>query len=134
MQFGITADVNRRIGVDLELGVHSGKSDRHSRHIDLVEYLFGPRFSAHAGRATLYAHPLAGVVRIRESENYPYSAPIISGNGCAMAYGGGIDIDASDAIAIRVVQFDWIPYRGDGSWITNTIRFGFGVVFRAARK
>ena len=54
------------------------------------------------------------------------------GSGFAMAYGGGVDVNVRDRAAIRVVQFDWIPITESRSWITNTIRFGFGIVYRSA--
>jgi hypothetical protein len=45
----------------------------------------------------------------------------------------GLEIIASRKIAVRVAQFDWIPIREKGSWTTNTMRFGFGIVFKAAK-
>jgi hypothetical protein len=46
----------------------------------------------------------------------------------AMAFGGGVDIRAHDNLSVRVVQFDWMPVRGEGRWTTSAIRLAFGVV------
>jgi hypothetical protein len=69
-----------------------------------------------------------------------YGGTKISGTGFGetdftMGYGGGIDVAASDKMAIRVVQFDWLPIKTDNGaggkeWEKSGIRFGFGIVFK----
>jgi hypothetical protein len=55
-----------------------------------------------------------------------------SENGFSLGFGGGIDVNAGERMAIRVVQFDWAPSRFSGEWETNVIRFGFGIVFKSS--
>jgi opacity protein-like surface antigen len=55
----------------------------------------------------------------------------ISGNAFAMGFGGGVDVNVGDSLAIRVVQMDWIPNRLGGDLYTSEFRLGFGIVFRA---
>jgi hypothetical protein len=81
---------------------------------------------------TVFFHTLVGGVHHWQSGS-AYTPATFESSGFAMAYGGGLDVKASERIAIRVVQFDWIPIREKGSWVTNTMRFGFGIVFRAAK-
>ena len=50
------------------------------------------------------------------------------------ALGGGLDINGHEKVAIRVAQVDWISIHTDEGWKGNTIRFGFGVVFRAGKQ
>jgi len=82
-----------------------------------VHYLFGPRFNLRTGRLTYFGEALYGGNRI---------AGI---NFFAMGYGGGVDIQAGK-IMIRMIQLDWVPTKvgGDIGWVTNNMRFGFGVV------
>lgn len=132
IQFGATARGDKRIGVEADLGIQAGTPAGLSEEFTMFEYLFGPRFSAHTDRATFFCHTLVGGVHYWQ--NGPSEAPnTYEGGGFAMAYGGGVDINASKRIAIRAVQFDWIPFRDEGSWRTNTMRFGFGIVFRATK-
>jgi hypothetical protein len=51
-----------------------------------------------------------------------------SETGFAGAFGGGIDIRASDSIDIRVIQVDYNPMRISGSTLHN-FRIGVGIVF-----
>jgi hypothetical protein len=51
-----------------------------------------------------------------------------SETGFAGAFGGGIDIRASDRIDIRVIQVDYNPMRISGSTLHN-FRIGVGIVF-----
>jgi hypothetical protein len=132
LQFGTTIDVHKSLGIDVDLAVQSGKPAGPSDMFNMFEYLFGPRFSAHTRRTTVFCHALAGGVH--HWQDSPADAPAnYQGGGFAMAYGGGVDVNVSERIAIRVVQFDWIPFREDGSWKTNTMRLGFGVVLRSAK-
>ena len=98
----------------------------------MFEYLFGPRFSAPVRRATVFGHVLAGGV-YHWQDTAGFGPATEKGSGFAMAYGGGVDVEASERIAFRVVQFDWIPIRDNGSWKKDTTRFGFGVVFRSPK-
>jgi hypothetical protein len=56
-----------------------------------------------------------------------------------MGFGGGVDINTSEKLAIRIVQFDWLLVKEDGgtggsSWQKNNLRFGFGVVYKSGSK
>jgi hypothetical protein len=113
--FGIEADFGGQFKSEQDITVHS------------YEYLFGPRFAVRQERTTLFVHALFGGTTLgAEGHNT---------NGFAMGFGGGFDVAVHDRIAIRVVQFDWIPARftenGEGSmWIKDTVRFGFGIVIK----
>ncbi len=116
VQFGTTIDVHKSISIDAELAGQSGKPAGASEPFNMFEYLFGPRFSARkpGGRRFSATPSLVGCIIGRTAQRI---APAnYEGGGFAMAYGGGVDVNASERIAIRVVQFDWIPFREDGFW------------------
>jgi hypothetical protein len=87
----------------------------------VVEYLFGPQFSMRQSKTTVFAHPLFGGITYINSD---------AGSQFAMGFGGGLDVKVNDRLAVRAVQFDWIPIHGAGAWDNNTIRFGFGIVIK----
>lgn len=131
-QCGITS-IEKSIVPEIDLAFQGRTPAGQSTQFNMFEYLFGPRFNAHDGKTTFFFHALAGGVK--HWQHNPVDTPdSYGGNGFAMAYGGGVEVNASERIAIRVVQFDWIPIRENGAWITNTMRFGFGVVFRSAEE
>ena len=68
-------------------------------------FLFGPQFSKHGSRLSLFAHPLIGGVHIRG--NYSGGTSPLSETKWALALGGGADFRISDHLAIRG-QGDWI--------------------------
>ena len=53
------------------------------------------------------------------------------GNHFTMGFGGGVDVAAGDNFAVRVIQFDWLPTKGEPTWLKNNLRFGFGVVWKS---
>ena len=88
-----------------------------------MEYLFGPRATHRTDKASLFGHALFGGTHFSDG----------GGNHFTMAYGGGVDVNAGDKMAVRVVQFDWMPIKNSGTgggWSKNSIRLGFGVVFK----
>jgi hypothetical protein len=106
------------------------------------DYLFGPQFAMRSGNIAVFAHVLAGGLRqtaaVPVSSLFTSSASVnVSSNGFLVGLGGGLDINVGRHAAIRVIQFDWLPergndpYSGQSVWSTDAIRLGFGVVFRA---
>ena len=87
-----------------------------------------------------FAHALAGGGNLRVRVNisnegciaiFPSPCPADfteSETGFAGAFGGGLDIRASDKIDIRVIQVDYNPMRISGTTLHN-FRFGVGIVF-----
>lgn len=59
-------------------------------------------------------------------------------NRFQMAYGGGIDWNATNRVSIRLIQFDWLPTKGTsdegGGWVKNVTSYSFGVVFETRPK
>ena len=92
------------------------------------------------GRFKPFAHALVGVAHARNSFDvnadvcaavFPSPCPAdsaFSETGFAAAFGGGIDIRASDRISIRAIQIDYNPTRLFDSTQHN-FRFGVGIVF-----
>jgi hypothetical protein len=130
IQFGISG--HRRIGAEVDLAFQSRTPDGQSLSFNMFEYLFGPRFSVGTRREMVYGHILAGGVYQWEGGSSDVASSY-EGGGFAMAFGGGLDLNVNKRIAIRVAQLDWIPIRQDGTWITDTTRFGFGIVFRSGK-
>ena len=88
-------------------------------------FLGGIQGSASRDKVTPFAHAMAGGVR--------GSGGGSSETNFALGFGGGFDYNTSDRIAIRVVQFDWLPVKEDSGWEKNVIRFGFGIVFKGSK-
>jgi hypothetical protein len=97
--------------------------------IHFYEFMGGPRFSHRTGKFTLFGNALIGVGN--------RGTGIQSRNAFALGFGGGVDVSLNKRFAVRVIKFDWIPehfsekvYGASGNWLTDNIRFGFGIVIR----
>jgi opacity protein-like surface antigen len=108
----------------------------------LFNFLGGVQLKDNSTEGTFkpFAHALAGVAHARnriDINNLVCSAVLLNPcptdtseneTGFAAAFGGGIDIRASDRISIRAIQVDYNPTRLFDSTQHN-FRFGVGIVF-----
>ena len=117
-------NLNNNFGIVGDFGGQYKTIESESLH--MYEYLFGPRLSMRGEKATVFAQALFGGATIGGFGD--------SVNGFAMGFGGGVDVNVSNRLAIRVVQFDWMPTRfsadGEDVWVKDGIRFGFGIVIK----
>ena len=116
-QAGVTGNVNSTLGI---VGDFAGQY-KDSEHY--YEYLGGPRFHARREKTTFFGHALVGGL----TAGSPVGASV---SGLAMGFGGGVDMVANERMSVRLVQFDWLPTHIGDVWDKNTVRFGFGLVFK----
>lgn len=132
-QANVSGNFHEKFGIVADFGWQY--KDLNGERLEVYEYLFGPRFSMRADKATVFAHALFGGngFQYGQSEHFiDFSGDDhFSKNSFAMGFGGGVDVNAGDRFAIRVVQFDWIPNRLSGDWSTDEFRLGFGIVLKA---
>ncbi len=111
----------------------------------VVTYLFGPKFAYRSGRFTPFVQTLFGGAHFSGTASVPVGAvsqprPQAAGlfgsaseNGFAMALGGGLDLNATDHIGIRLIQAEYLYTRIGVTGVTdhqNNARISAGVVFR----
>jgi hypothetical protein len=110
--FAVTGNVNRVFGFT---GDFSGSYEHGS---GLYTYMVGPTLSVRTKRVTPFVHALFGGAHAGEV------------NAFAMAIGGGVDMNAGDHVAIRLIQADWMSFRNAGESINGNVRASAGIVFR----
>jgi hypothetical protein len=100
------------------------------------QYMFGPQISMRGDRVTPFVHALFGAARLGFSATDPITGLAISASstGLGLGIGGGLDVNLSQRLALRVPQFDWTPIHAGGVWNNNTIRIGIGLVIKAGQK
>jgi len=113
----LVGNVNHWFGIAGEIG------GLYRSDFNLHSFLFGPRLSAR-NTVTAFSHMLFGGVR--------------AGNGGSetafgAAIGGGVDVPFRDALALRLIQFDYLFTRFGGT-TQNNMRLSFGIVFRLGSK
>jgi opacity protein-like surface antigen len=108
----VTGNINRWMGVTADFsGLYKSGGHIHT-------YMFGPVFSARSQYVTPFVHALFGGANAGE------------GNAFSMALGGGLDANAGEHFAIRLVQADWILLRSGGITEKTNARVSAGLVFR----
>jgi hypothetical protein len=120
--FGLVAEINGNYG-DVTIP-NPGPTREFATNT--YTFLFGPRFTARRTGKNFFGHVLIGAARTS-----------VDGAGSetdfALAVGGGLDINASKEIAVRLFQADYLPTGGSGETAHN-IRISFGVVLRFGTK
>jgi Outer membrane protein beta-barrel domain len=146
----ITGNLSRHFGLKFDFSGHF-KSQRFpfgstASAVDVDSQLYnilgGIQLKDNSSESTFkpFAHALVGVAHARNRVNFsnnfcvaivPSPCPVDSTTtetGFAGAFGGGIDIRASNRVDIRVIQFDYNPTRLFDSTQHN-FRIGVGIVF-----
>jgi len=116
------------------------------------QFLFGPRIMFRGSRVTPFVHALFGASKLGSSTTTSIlgvsTTVATSSTGLGLGLGGGLDINISDRLALRVPQFDWTPRHiagttatvlgttvtVPGAWSSGQIRFGIGLVVKAGGK
>jgi opacity protein-like surface antigen len=92
--------------------------------------LFGPQLTIRTAKANGFAHALVGVTNTRLVETDAFGTiDLVRKTNLALGFGGGVDLNLTPRLAVRVVQADYIPTRLDGKWQSD-FRVSVGVVFR----
>ena len=87
-------------------------------------------------RVNPFAHALFGLVRAGASAPSQGTTASVSQNGFTMLFGGGLDVRATKAISLRLVQADWFYYHfgptaaGPATTQRNNVRISIGFVYR----
>jgi len=132
-RFGIVADFSynrKKIGPFGPVIVIPGQSAVEGDFdLNVLFFLFGPRVYARSERVTGFAHALVGGARVKTEANFPGLRVSESDTNFAMGFGGGVDVNLTDNIGVRLIQLDYVPVKMGGFWLHN-LRAQVGVTLR----
>jgi opacity protein-like surface antigen len=120
--FSVAANLSRNFGVVGDFSYHWRNLDQFGIgdiKLSTLFFLFGPRVYARSDRVTGFAHALVGGVRAKADFNFPGFSASESQTDFAMGFGGGVDVNITSGLAVRLFQADYIPVRSDGRWLHN---------------
>ena len=113
-------------------GYYQGNVDNTGRTLRVETFLFGPRYSTHHWRkVTLFGESLFGGSTGSGTLYGPNATTSGTASGFSMAAGGGVDLNVSHHISVRVLQADYVMTRMPNFLNNNqnNLRLNFGVVF-----
>lgn len=121
--FGLVADFHGHYGSPEVFIFSAGDLREHS-------FFGGPKIAYRKNdRFTPFGHALFGMTRT----NFDVFSFGFAERSFTTAFGGGLDVNLSDRIAVRAVQADWVQTHFDRDR-QNSLRLSFGVVFRFGEK
>jgi len=134
----VAINVNKWAGVVADFGGYYGSLEglqptlynAWDQKLDIQKHsvMIGPRFSYRTRTVTPFAHVLIGWARPNVKEG-PMS--LLRENDVAFAFGGGIDINVHENIAVRAAQVDYFPVK-TGNTRADNFRYSAGVVLKLA--
>ena len=86
----------------------------YNARVSRYNLMAGPRYNWRTSNVTPFAHALFGISNVRANFNQPNCTTPKSRTGFAMAFGGGLDVHASEHIDVRAIQVDYVPTFFDG--------------------
>jgi len=104
---------------------------------NMFTYLFGPQFNYRAKKARIFGETLFGGAYTNAYSQIATAAgvsnPSTNNNGFAMAFGGGLDINASKSVSLRLAEVDYMMTRFQwpaiGTNNQSNFRYQAGIVF-----
>lgn len=135
---GFTAEFNqnvhRNVGIVTSFTAgfdDTGYVDRNSGRVfnasvQRYDLMIGPRFNYRNRVVTPFAHALFGITHMRANFDDRLSPHKKNDTAFAMAFGGGVDIHASEHVDVRPIMFDYVPTFFDGKRQDN-FRVGAGL-------
>jgi len=128
-----TFNFNKHLGLTGDFGGGYATIGGVSSHI--YTYTGGPVLSLDAGgKINPFVHALFGGAHASASE----SSVSISENGFTTMLGGGVDVKVNRAIAVRLIQVDWLYYHLGSTTVagvtlpsvgqSNNVRIATGIV------
>jgi outer membrane immunogenic protein len=113
-------------------GYYQGNVDKTGRTLQVETFLFGPRFSTHHWRrVTLFGESMFGGSMGSGTLYGPNATTSGTASGFSLGAGGGVDLNVSRRISVRVLQADYVLTRMPNFFdnTQNNLRFNFGLVF-----
>jgi opacity protein-like surface antigen len=135
-------NVNKIVGLVADLGAnYVGNAGGLQLQNTTFEYLFGPRFNWRKSRFTPYVQALVGGQRFSNGLDPSSTTPRLgtSQNNFAAAFGGGVDFNLTNHIAVKPIQLEYLMAQtsagaGNLNFVQNNLRYSAGVVFRFGSK
>lgn len=125
----VSLNPNKNVGIVFDFGGTYGTVDD-SVDINLSSVMLGPKFTYRTERATPFVQVLVGWAH----PNVKMGPEVLKKeNDFGMAFGGGVDVNITDIVAVRPVQLDYFVIKSGNSMLDN-FRYSGGIVFKIGNR
>ncbi len=118
-----------------DFGGYYGKVDEEGEvdvNVKIHSIMFGPKASFRMGKVTPFVQGLFGYARTTATSDVN-DEEFVRENSFAMAFGGGIDININDVVAIRPAQVEYFGIKLGGD-MTNNFRYSAGIILKLGKR
>jgi opacity protein-like surface antigen len=122
----VSINANKFVGVVADFSGHYGSVDSASVHAH--SFLFGPKITVRREKFTPFLQALFGGTHVNVGDGVGTSE-----NDFAMAFGGGLDINLSENVAVRPVQAEYLTIKSGSEFLKN-FRYSGGIVFKLGKR
>ncbi len=136
---GLEATVAKYLGIVGDFGMGFKTMTESGVTVDAKTYTYvvGPRFNYRSKTVRAFGEVLFGGVHLSAGTSFEGVSASVGVTGFAVAYGGGLDVNVSKTIAVRLAQVDVIYSRFtiEGETVTgNDLRYAAGIVVQFGKK
>ncbi len=128
----VTDNIYRNIGLTADFGGYYRRLNVDDARVRASAYsfMFGPTVTVRGNRqVTPFFHALAGFAWVSASgKNFNGVGLDETAHGFVGAVGGGTDIALSSTIAVRVIEFDYLPAHHNDTGFLHNVRWRSGIV------
>jgi len=116
-------------------GNYQTKSDATGRpSANVFTFMFGPQVADRTGKITGFAHALFGGARVGKGFALGKGGVSATSTNFAMMFGGGVDANINEKLAVRIFQVDYEIIRANNAInvkeARNNFRLAVGIVYK----
>ena len=125
----VAFNANKNVGIVVDFGGYYGTVDDFV-DINLSSIMLGPKFTFRREKVTPFVQALVGWAH----PNAKIGPEVeLKENNFGMAFGGGLDVNLTDVIAVRPVQIDYFVVKS-GNELLDNFRYSGGIVFKLGNR
>jgi hypothetical protein len=112
-------------------GLYNGDFD--GIDVKAHSFMFGPRVTIRKGRVVPFVQALFGFTKGKGTDNET-GAEFWNESDFSMSFGGGLDINVNNRLAIRPIQLEYFGIKEGGEEFSNNLRYSAGIVFKLGKR
>jgi opacity protein-like surface antigen len=130
----VTFNGNKWLGFVADFGGVYGTVNDSGDEASVKTYtvMFGPKVAVRRGALTPFVQALFGYARINADSG---GKNVFTENDFGMSFGGGLDVNLNDSIAVRPIQVDYLTVKaGETGDFSDNLRYSAGIVFKMGKR
>lgn len=125
----VSLNPNKDVGIVIDFGGYYGKLGE-DLDANVHSLMIGPKVTFRREKVTPFVQALIGYAHPNVKEG---PSVLTKENDLAIAFGGGLDVNLTDLLAVRPVQMDYFVIKSGSEFLDN-FRYSGGIVFKLGNR